>query len=253
MKRVALITGGQRGIGFGIAKALVGAGYSVALASRSALSSRPVQAAMALLGPAASYFQYDQRIVEEIPTLFDAIEDMMGSVTTLVANAGVPSRVRGDMLNLCPGDFDDVLGTNLRGTYFLAQEASRRMLALKDSSGYRSLSFVTSVSAELVSEERADYCISKAAAAMVAKLFAVRLAPHGIGVFELRPGIIETDMTAGKRHEYSARIEAGLVPAARWGQPDDVGSIIVPLADGQWSFATGAVIPVDGGLSIARL
>ncbi len=118
---------------------------------------------------------------------------------------------------------------------------------------YRSITFVTSVSATMVSIERADYCISKAGAAMMAELFAVRLAPHGIGVFELRPGIIETGMTAGVKDKYTARIEAGLVPAGRWGQPSDIGDVIVPLATGRMAFATGAAIPVDGGLSIPRL
>ena len=105
----------------------------------------------------------------------------------------------------------------------------------------------------MASVERAEYCISKAGAAMMSQLFALRLAPHGIGVFELRPGIIATDMTAAVKEKYSARIEEGLVPAARWGEPEDIGKIVVPIATGQMAFATGAVIPVDGGLSVARL
>jgi NAD(P)-dependent dehydrogenase (short-subunit alcohol dehydrogenase family) len=126
------------------------------------------------------------------------------------------------------------------------------MLA-QPSEAYRSITFVTSVSATLVSIERAEYCISKAGAAMMAELFTVRLAPYGIGVFELRPGIIETGMTAGVKDKYTARIEGGLVPAGRWGQPSDIGDVIVPLATGRMAFATGAAIPVDGGLSIPRL
>ena len=118
---------------------------------------------------------------------------------------------------------------------------------------YRSLLFVTSVSAAMVSVERAEYCLSKAGAAMMAQLFAVRLAPHGIGVFDLRPGIIETAMTAGAKDKYQGLIAGGLVPAARWGQPQDVGAVAVPLALGQMGFATGTVIAVDGGLSIHRL
>jgi NAD(P)-dependent dehydrogenase (short-subunit alcohol dehydrogenase family) len=141
---------------------------------------------------------------------------------------------------------------NLRGAFFLAQEAARRMIAAT-TDAYRSITFVTSVSATMASIERAEYCISKAGAAMMAQLFALRLAPHGIGVFELRPGIIETGMTAGVKDKYTARIEGGLVPAGRWGQPSDIGSVVVPLAQGHFAFATGAAIPVDGGLSIARL
>jgi NAD(P)-dependent dehydrogenase (short-subunit alcohol dehydrogenase family) len=126
-------------------------------------------------------------------------------------------------------------------------------MAAQPAETYRSIIFVTSVSASMVSIERAEYCISKAAAAMMAGLFAVRLARHGIGVFELRPGIIETGMTAGVKDKYTALIEGGLVPAARWGQPQDIGSAILPLVEGRMAFATGAAIPVDGGLSIPRL
>ena len=127
------------------------------------------------------------------------------------------------------------------------------MIAAPAGGPYRSIVFVTSVSAAAVSVERAEYCLSKAGASMMAALFAARLAPHGIGVFEVRPGIIETAMTAGVRAKYDARINEGLVPAGRWGQPADVGAAVAPLATGQMAFATGAVVPVDGGLSIPRL
>ena len=156
------------------------------------------------------------------------------------------------MLDLAPDSFDFVLAVNLRGAFFLAQEVARRMLAAP-SDVYRSMIFVTSVSAEMASVERAEYCISKAGASMMARLFATRLALDGIGVFELRPGIITTGMTAAVRDTYTARIEGGLVPAGRWGAPIDIGSVAVALATGQAAFATGAIIPVDGGLSIPRL
>jgi NAD(P)-dependent dehydrogenase (short-subunit alcohol dehydrogenase family) len=144
------------------------------------------------------------------------------------------------------------MGINLRGAFFLAQAVATVMVA-EPSGPYRSITFITSVSASMASPERAEYCISKAAAAMAAKTFALRLAPHGIGVFELRPGIIETGMTAGVRETYTTRIERGLVPAGRWGQPEDIGRVVLPLVTGQMAFASGAVIPVDGGLSIERL
>jgi NAD(P)-dependent dehydrogenase (short-subunit alcohol dehydrogenase family) len=252
MTRLALITGGQQGIGLGIAEALAAAGYSLALAARSPADSPPVAAALEKLGPAARYYAHDLQDTDAVPALLDRIRAEQGDITTLVSNAGVPARIRGDMLDLTPDNFDFVLGVNLRGAFFLAQETARRMLATP-SPHYRSLLFVTSVSAAMISIERAEYCISKAGAAMMSGLFAARLAPHGIGVFELRPGIIETGMTAGVKDKYTARIEAGLVPAARWGQPADVGSVVVPLAEGQMQFANGAVIPVDGGLSLHRL
>jgi NAD(P)-dependent dehydrogenase (short-subunit alcohol dehydrogenase family) len=252
MKPVALITGGQQGIGLGIAQALTNAGFAVALASRSAEDDTAVVSALEILGGKAHYFQHDLQNVAGVSDLLNRIEADVGPVTSLVSNAGVPAKVRGDMLDLTPDSFDFVLGVNLRGTFFLAQEAARRMLALPDEP-YRSIVFVTSVSATMVSIERAEYCVSKAGAAMMAELYAVRLAPHGVGVFELRPGIIETGMTAGVKDKYTARIEGGLVPAARWGFPADIGAAVLPLVRGDMAFATGAVIPVDGGLSIARL
>lgn len=252
MKPVALITGGQQGIGLGIAEALVEAGFAVALASRSTPDDAGVVSALQRLGGDARYYRHDLRKIENVPALLDSVEADLGAVDCLVSNAGVPAKMRGDMLDIAPENFDFVLDVNLRGAFFLAQEAAKRMTA-RETDTYRSLLFVTSVSADMVSIERAEYCISKAGAAMMAELFAVRLAPLGIGVFELRPGIIETGMTAGVKDKYTARIEGGLVPAGRWGQPADIGSVVVPLATGQMAFANGAVIPVDGGLSISRL
>ena len=252
MTKIALITGGQQGIGLGIATALVNAGYHVALASRSAAKSPAVLTALEQLGGNARYFQHDLQAVAHIPALLDAVASDMGPITTHVSNAGVPAKLRGDMLDILPANYDFVMDVNLRGAFFLAQDVARRMLAAP-SDHYRSITFVTSVSATMVSIERAEYCVSKAGAAMMAELFAVRLAPHGIGCFELRPGIIETEMTAGVKDKYTARIEGGLVPALRWGQPSDIGRVIVPIAEGAMAFANGAVIPVDGGLSIHRL
>ncbi|NNJ68912.1 MAG: 3-ketoacyl-ACP reductase [Boseongicola sp.] len=252
MNAVALVTGGQQGIGLGIAKELVAAGFQVAIAALPEASSPIVKNALATLGGKARYFQHDVADINRVPALLDAVEAEMGVVTTLINNAGVGAPVRGDMLDLEPSSFDSVMNINLRGAFFLAQEVSRRMLT-DDEDGYRSLIFVTSVSAEMGSVERAEYCMSKAGAAMMSRLFAVRLAPHGIGVFELRPGIIDTEMTAGVKDKYTKRIENGLVPAARWGEPRDIGQIVIPLATGQMRFANGAVIPVDGGLSIPQL
>ncbi len=252
MTKVALVTGGQQGIGLGISKALADAGYRVAMASRSAPDAPAVQDALNALGNTCVYVQHDVSEIAHVPALLDQVEAELGPVTSLVNNAGVGAPVRGDMLDLTPENWDFVQNINLRGAFFLAQEAARRMVA-QSAETYRSITFVTSVSATMVSIERAEYCVSKAAAAMMSQLFAARLAPEGIGVFELRPGIIATDMTAGVRDKYTDRIEGGLVPAARWGEPQDIGAAIVPLAEGQMHFANGAVIPVDGGLSIQRL
>jgi NAD(P)-dependent dehydrogenase (short-subunit alcohol dehydrogenase family) len=249
---VALITGGQQGIGLGIATALVAAGFRVAIASLPAAEAPEVKAALQVLGPRARYFRHDVAELATIPALIDAVEAEAGPISTLVSNAGVPAVERGDLLDLAPANFDRVMQVNLTGGFFLAQAVARRMLA-RPATAYRSLIFVTSVSAAMASPERAEYCISKAGAAMMAQLFALRLAPHRIGVFDLRPGIVATGMTEAVRETYTARIAAGLVPEGRWGQPADVGAAVVPLALGQMAFATGAVVPVDGGLSIARL
>lgn len=240
----ALITGGQQGIGFGIAQALHAAGFQIALAAEVVEDAPAVQAALQAL-PGARYFRHDL-----LQTDATALLEAVGPVTCLVSNAGVPARVRADMLDLTPENFDFTMGINLRGTFFLAQAVARRMLDLP-ADDYRSLIFITSVSAQMVSPERAEYCLSKSAAAMMAQLFAVRLAPQNIGVYDLRPGIIATPMTAPVTQKYDAAIPA-LVPAGRWGQPQDIGQITVPLALGQMQFATGAIIPVDGGLSIQR-
>jgi len=244
--KTALITGGQQGIGLGIARALSAAGFDIVMAAEVEERSPAVQDALQTL-PKARYLRHD--LLAGDPT---ALLDAVGDVTCFVSNAGVPARKRGDMLDLTGESFDHVMGINLRGAFFLAQQVARRMVATP-SGHYRSMLFVTSVSAQMISVERAEYCLSKSAAATMAQLFAVRMAPHGVGVFDLRPGVIDTAMTAGVHDKYSARIADGLVPAARWGQPADIGSVAVPLALGQMAFANGAVLPVDGGLSISRL
>jgi NAD(P)-dependent dehydrogenase (short-subunit alcohol dehydrogenase family) len=249
---LALVTGAQQGIGLGIARALCGAGFRIAIASLPDPGDATVRAALGLLGPGARYFRHDLADVARAPVLVAEVEAAMGPVAAFVQNAGVAARVRGDLLEITPENFDFVIGINLRGGFFLAQAVARRMLAAP-APHYRSITFVTSVSAAMASVERADYCISKAGASMAAQAMALRLAPHGIGVFELRPGIIETPMTAGVKERYDGRIAEGLVPAGRWGQPDDVGAVVVPIATGQLAFATGAVIPVDGALSVPRL
>ncbi len=247
----ALITGGQQGIGLGIAEALAGAGFRLTLAAEAAKNSAQVQDALARLPGDTSYLRHDLRNIGAIPALMDQVE-ALAPLTTFISNAGVPAITRGDLLDMTPESFDRCHEVNLRGAFFLAQDVARRMLKRR-TKDYRSLIFVTSVSAEMASIERAEYCISKAGASMMARNFALRLAPEDIGVYELRPGIIATPMTEGVRDKYTARIEAGLVPAARWGEPGDIGATILPLVSGQLRFATGSVIPVDGGLSLPRL
>ena len=159
MSKVALITGGQQGIGLGIARELVSAGFKVALASRSEEGAPQVLAALRELGEAAIYVRHDLQDVDNVASVLHKVEASLGSVTTFVSNAGVPAKLRGDMLALTPDSFDFVLGVNLRGAFFLAQEVARRMLATS-SDVYRSIVFVTSVSASMASIERTEYCVS---------------------------------------------------------------------------------------------
>ncbi|MBL9058354.1 MAG: 3-ketoacyl-ACP reductase [Rhodobacteraceae bacterium] len=247
----ALITGGQQGIGLGIARALADAGFHLTLAAEQPETASVVREGLAQLPEGTRYIRHDLADIAAIPALLEEV-DTEGPLTTLISNAGVPAMQRGDLLEMTPESFDRCHDINLRGTFFLAQAVARRMVA-RQSPHYRSLIFVTSVSAEMASADRAEYCISKAGAAMMARNFALRLAPLNIGVFELRPGIIATPMTAGVRDRYDARIAEGLVPANRWGQPADIGAAVLPLVTGQMAFATGAAIPLDGGLSIPRL
>jgi len=237
----ALITGGQQGIGFGIAQALHAAGWEIAIASEVPDASD----ALAVL-PGATYHQHDVTDIGAAAALLDAV----GPITTFISNAGVGAMQRGDLLDMTPDSFDRCMAVNLRGAFFLAQEVARRMLAMP-AQPYRSMTFITSVSASMVNVDRAEYCMSKAAAAMAVQAFALRLAAANIGVFDIRPGIISTPLTAPVAARYDSTIPQ-IVPAGRWGQPADIAQIILPLARGDFAFATGAQIPVDGGLSINR-
>jgi NAD(P)-dependent dehydrogenase (short-subunit alcohol dehydrogenase family) len=178
--------------------------------------------------------------------------DAFGRIDCLVNNAGIGAPVRDDVLDVAPENFDRVLSVNLRGTIFLTQAVARWILA-NTASGPRSIITVTSVSAALASTERLDYCVSKAGLAMFVQGLALRLAPEGVGVFDVRPGIIRTEMTAGVASRYDRLIEDGLVPARRWGEAEDVAGVVASLASGAFFYATGGIIEVGGGLGIPRL
>ena len=174
-----------------------------------------------------------------------------GRLDVLFCNAGTEGRVA-PLSEMPVEDFDRVMATNLRGSFFFTQAVAQRMLAAP-SGAARSIVTVSSVSGEMASVERGEYCLSKAGLGMLTRLFALRLAAHGIGVFELRPGIVRTAMTAGAADRYDGLIAAGLVPMGRWGRPEDVAQAASALASGRLAFATGSVLHVDGALSIARL
>jgi len=255
-KRTALITGGTRGIGFGIARALAREGWSLAVGGL-----RPeAEAAAALdelraLGAAVHYLRGDLAQRADRARLAGEACEVLGRINALVNNAGRAPRVRADLLDAAEDSFEELLRANLQGPYFLTQAIARHQVERRrdDPSFAASIVFVTSVSAVMASPNRGEYCVSKAGLSMAARLFAARLAEHGIPVYEVRPGIIATDMTAGVREKYDGPIADGLVPERRWGQPEDVGRAVAALVRGDVPYATGTIINVDGGLAIPRL
>lgn len=251
----ALVTGGTRGIGLGIVRALLARGCDVVTCGvRAPRDVEAVVADLSGMGGRVSYVQADISRLDDGARLVDQALARLGAIDVLVNNAGRAPRVRDDLLDAGAESFDELIAVNLRGPYFLTQRVARQMIATREGQAdARAIVFVTSVSADAASPHRGDYCVSKAGLAMTVKLFALRLAPHGIPVFEVRPGIIETDMTAAVRETYDARIAQGLVPAGRWGSPADVGAAIAALVAPPITFATGSVLHVDGGLHIPRL
>jgi NAD(P)-dependent dehydrogenase (short-subunit alcohol dehydrogenase family) len=221
----------------------------------------PTEAADALaellsLGRDAIYIQQDIADIGLHAELVNAICDRFGPIDCLVNNAGVTTLRRGDMLELTAESFDRSVDINLRGTFFLTQAVARAMIAAKSQgskSVYRSIVTITSANADIIGLNRADYCMTKAALSMASKLFAARLAEEEIHVFEVRPGIIETDMTAPAKATYDRLIESGGVPLGRWGTPDEVAATVATIALGKLSFATGEVLNVGGGLHLHRV
>lgn len=251
---VAIVTGGRRGIGLGIARALARAGFDLALTGVS--DGDGVEAVLTELRGAGGEAIYIKANLAELgghAATVARVVERFGGIDCLVNNAGMASVVRGDFLELEPENFDTIVGTNLRGTVFFTQAVLRAMLADSEARHARAVINITSVSATMASPERMDYCMTKAGLAAFSQGLALRLAETGIGVFEVRPGIIRSDMTARVSGKYDALIAEGLVPMKRWGEAEDIGVIVAALARGGFGFATGSVIHADGGLSIARL
>jgi 3-oxoacyl-[acyl-carrier protein] reductase len=256
MSRTALVTGGTRGIGFGIARALAGEGWTLAVGGmRPEADVRTPLDELRAAGATVHYVRGDLGDRSDRARITAEAQAALGRINALVNNAGRAPAVRADLLDAGEDSFEELLRGNLQGPYFLTQTIARGQVAQRriDPSFAASIVFVTSVSATLASTNRGEYCVSKAGLSMAARLFAARLAGEGIPVFEVRPGIIATDMTAGVREVYDRRIAEGLVPAGRWGQPDDVGRVVAALLRGDVPYATGTIIDVDGGLSLPRL
>ncbi len=255
-KRVALVTGGGRGIGLGIARCLARDGFDLAINGvREATSVEGSVVELRALGADVGYVQADVADAKDRTRLLAAVRERFARLDVLVNNAGVAPHVRADILAAPEESFDRVLRINLKGPYFLTQAAARWMIEERQADPERPLAIVniTSVSATLASTSRGEYCVSKAGLAMSTRLWAARLAEFAIPVYEVRPGIVETDMTAPVKDAYERRIAEGLVPQARWGLPEEVGRAVAMLAAGTLSYSTGAVIVVDGGLTLPRL
>ncbi len=256
-KPVAVITGASRGIGRAVAIALAGEGFDIAAIARSVDSE-----GMEILAP-----EVEKRGAQFFPIGLDIsctkchkevvsnILDRYGRIDFLVNNAGVAPLQRRDLLEMGEDSYDRVMNINLKGPVFFAQKIAKEMIWMKEQiNPYRPvIIFITSVSATLTSTNRAEYCISKAGLSMASAVFSDRLSRENILVFEVRPGIIQTDMTAMIREKYDKLIAEGLVPQKRWGFPDDIGKAVASIARGDWDFSTGMVFEISGGLNLHRI
>lgn len=258
---VVLVTGASRGLGRGVAVECAALGCSVALgyvANRTAAEETAASCRQAARSPAQRFetLQADVGSRAQRERLVAETLERLGHVDALVNNAGMAPRERADITVATEESFEEVVRTNVQGPYFLTQRIVAYWLqdrpAPRLEGGFKVV-FVSSASAEMASTTRGEYCVSKAGLAMAAQLWAARLAPEGIQVVDLRPGIMETDMTAGVKARYDAMLATGLVPQRRWGTPADVGRAVRSVLAGDLRFSAGTVIHVDGGLHIPRL
>lgn len=255
-KPTALITGGSRGIGLAIADRLAREGFNIAInGRRDGGEVADTIAALKKHDADVLYCQGDVADSASRQQMLEQIAERFGRLDVLINNAGVAPTQRADMLEASEESFDRLININLKGPYFLTQSAADWMIKQqKEISGFTGCIInIGSMSATVASINRGDYCISKAGVAMATQLWAARLAPLGIGVYEIRPGIIATNMTAGVKEKYDKLISEGLTIEPRWGQPEDIANAAAVLARGEITYAPGQVIVVDGGLTLQRL
>lgn len=256
MKKVALITGGSRGIGLGIAKSLAEAGFDLAINGvRNEEDAQGALDGLRALGADVLYCQGDVGEANSRQGIMDKIKGHFGRLNVLVNNAGVAPKERKDILEATEESFDYVVNTNLKSSYFLSQAAANWMVEQKDADKDFEAAIINvgSISATVVSINRGEYCIAKAGMSMATQLFAVRLGEYNIPVYEIRPGIVATDMTAKVTEKYDKLIAEGLTVQQRWGLPEDVGKAVAALSTGSFPYSTGQVIMVDGGMNIPKL
>lgn len=241
MSKTALITGGSRGIGRGIAELLYEKGYQVAVTSRRAADEEAQKKFLCICADNSSEADREKAVSETI--------ERFGRIDLLVNNAGIAPRVRADLLDMGEESMNELLKVNLVGPFFLTQRVAKEMIR----QGGGMIINVTSMSSYVASVNRGEYCISKAGLSMATQLYAARLAEYGIPVYEIRPGIIKTDMTSGVSTKYDALIEGGITPIKRWGEPEDIAKAVYMLSQELLPFSTGEVINVDGGFHLQRL
>ena len=253
---VALITGGSRGIGLGIAAALAAEGCDLAIMGRRAATEvAPVLEQLRGSGADVVYCRGDVADRDSRQQVLAAVREHFGRLNILINNAGVTPKVRADLLDATEDSYDWVMHINLKGPYFLTQAVARWMVAQHgaDADFTGCIVNISSISATVASPNRGEYCISKAGLSMATQLWAVRLAEFGIPVYEIRPGITKTDMTAGVQAKYDRLIAEGVTLQPRWGYPEDVGKAVAALVRGDFAYSTGQIITVDGGLTVPRL
>ena len=253
---VAIVTGGSRGIGRGIALMLAEGGWSVVVNYRGNVQAADATVVtIKAMGSDAIAAQADLASADDRARLVEETISKFGRIDLLVNNAGMAPRVRMDILETTEESYDEVMGVNLKGPFFLTQLVARKMVELVENGTLTAPKIVNigSISAFVSSPARPEYCISKAGMGMMTALFADRLAEYGINVYEVRPGIIETDMTSVVKEKYDKLIGEGLTPIKRWGTPEDIGKMVVAIASDMLPFSTGEIINVDGGLHIQRL
>jgi NAD(P)-dependent dehydrogenase (short-subunit alcohol dehydrogenase family) len=249
---VAFVTGSSRGIGLAIVSRLAKAGFNIVLNART-LSPALQEAArmVATHGTEVLTLPFDVSCVETHEMMVEKIIAHFGRIDCLVNNAGISVHSRGDLLDITPESFDEQIAVNIRGSFFLSQCVAKWMVSHPVDS-FRSIINISSSNAQAVSIDRGEYCIAKSTIAMMSRLFALRLAEDGINVYDVAPGLIATDMTAGVKEMYEEKMSRGFSPINRWGSGDDVARIVQTLSSGEWGFVTGETFRVDGGLTISR-
>ena len=253
--RTAIVTGGSRGIGRAIAVALGTQNYQVVINyAANIAAAEETRSQVQAAGGRGLIVRADISLADNRQALVDQTLEAFGTIDLLVNNAGIAPKVRADLLEMPEGSYDDVMDTNLKGPFLLTQHVARHMI--QHQANGKTIVNIGSISAYTASVSRAEYCLAKAGMGMMTKLFAARLAEHGINVYEVRPGVIATDMTGPVKAKYDKLIledERGITPIRRWGQPEDIAQAVVALAGGQFPFSTGEVINVDGGFHLRTL